>query len=305
MVYIAPQTEYDEYFISVKNRLKDYFIAANSIPYLPAEQQTSAYALLKRIDDFINNRMFETVRKFMAKDIEENDAEKKHSVSNSNGHLCLITKYFILMDYSTFEYAENNGRNYYTDISIMDSLPVQEIMPAIQKAADEFNKLSRCDSLDDLTEIYYYKNADKALMAAAYGDMSIQEYDAQQNTLTVAITPKTTTQAKAMMSFFESNWEAKAESYEDNICCFDGWLGTPVLEVTLRYQENGMSGAKSFVPCHIAIHPTPDFDAYGGKIHKSDVPQEFMDMLNNDPEMIQINKEISKAARTNNERTDI
>ena len=48
---------YDGYFITVKNRLMDYFAAANSIPFLPFQQQESAKVLVKRIDGFLNKRL--------------------------------------------------------------------------------------------------------------------------------------------------------------------------------------------------------------------------------------------------------
>ena len=173
MEYITKQTKYDLYFISVKNRLKDYYAAANTIPYMQPELQASANLILKRLEDFINNRLFDTVKKFMDKDIIENGNSSNYSSKESNGHKCLITKYFVMMDHSMFEYAENNIRNYYTDVSLMSSIPTEQVMPALKKASEEFDKLAKCENTNDFEDIFYYKNATKALKAAARGDITL------------------------------------------------------------------------------------------------------------------------------------
>lgn len=307
MEYITKQTKYDLYFISVKNRLKDYYAAANTIPYMQPELQASANLILKRLEDFINNRLFDTVKKFMDKDIIENGNSSNCSIKESNGHKCLITKYFVMMDHSMFEYAENNIRNYYTDVSLMSSIPTEQVMPALKKASEEFDKLAKCESTNDFEDIIYYKNATKALKAAARGDITLTGYDARQKAVKVVITPKTEAQAKDIMSFFESNWEGKADGYNGNICYFDGWAGIPQLEVELRFINQGIDGENGYVPYYIAVRPTPDYDAYGGKLRYEDVSIDIFRAFNTE-HMKQMIKDAATSAKTNRnniERNDI
>lgn len=295
-LYKLNQSLMDTYFISVKNRLKDYFVAANSIPYLPFQQKVSANTLAERIDSFINTRLFDTVRLFLRMDAEQYNPGFRMTDRSTDGHTMLVAKYFPMMDYFFFRNVEKQtNTSFYTDVTYMDSIPPAQVMSALQDASEKLLMLSKCQRLEDIPSVCYFKNVYEALLASTFCTVNLEKYDTGKGLMEISIVPEDETQTKAILRYLESNWERKVDEIRDTQCRIDHFSGVPRLNIILSYSQQGIYGESGFVPVYMAIRPTPELESYGGGVNINEVPEEFFEMMNSAEVIEWVNDQIDRS----------
>ena len=282
---------YDGYFITVKNRLMDYFAAANSIPFLPFQQQESAKVLVKRIDGFLNNRLLPTVEQFIDLYCEESPDErvlKKFIHDNMNGeHKFLFAKNYFFMEYLTFKSMEENaGKSYYPNVSLMTTLPAEQVFPVLQRSAEEFDKLSRCRSRADFTGLLYFKGLDELFTAAMDCQIMLRVNNSEESAAIATIKPNSEEQTRSIVRFFELNWDEKTDGCRGTTCYFDEFTGEPELTFNLSFGKNDPAGRERFHLYRMGLKPTQYNLTRSIDITDRDIPLDLFDELFNNEEML-------------------
>ena len=282
---------YDGYFITVKNRLMDYFAAANSIPFLPFQQQESAKVLVKRIDSFLNKRLLPTVEQFIDLYCEESPDErvlKKFIHDNMNGeHKFLFVKNYFFMEYLTFKSMEENaGKSYYPNVSLMTTLPAEQVFPVLQRSAEEFDKLSRCRSRADFTGLLYFKGLDELFTAAMDCQIMLRVNNSEESAAIATIKPNSEEQTRSIVRFFELNWDEKTDGCRGTTCYFDEFTGEPELTFNLSFGKNDPAGRERFHLYRMGLKPTQYNLMRSIDITDRDIPLDLFDELFNNEEML-------------------
>ena len=282
---------YDGYFITVKNRLMDYFAAANSIPFLPFQQQESANALVKRIDGFLNKRLLPTVEQFIDLYCEESPDErvlKKFIHDNMNGeHKFLFVKNYFFMEYLTFKSMEENaGKSYYPNVSLMTTLPAEQVFPVLQHSAEEFDKLSRCRSRADFKGLLYFKGLDELFTAAMDCQIMLRVNNSEESAAIATIKPNSEEQTRSIVRFFELNWDEKTDGCRGTTCYFNEFTGEPELIFNLSFGKNDPAGRERFHLYRMGLKPTQYNLMRSIDITDRDIPLDLFDELFNNEEML-------------------
>lgn len=129
----------DTWAVSLKNRLKDYFAAANSIPLLPFEQQPSAIEFTERIDSFIRGSLFPRIRALAER------TGNPIKESGYGGHAIVYKQRFVFCDYHCFkENCLKEQEEIFTELSLMTLIPRDRVLPVLADIAGQLNALHRC-----------------------------------------------------------------------------------------------------------------------------------------------------------------
>ncbi len=123
----------DAWLISVRNYIRGYFTAANSIFLLPAAQQESVKEYTERIDAYIREKLFPMLQKM---------AEERRVDAGCNGHSLVYRGKYFYCDYAYFKkypFEEN-----YENLSLITTIPAEEVIPTLVRAAKGLEDLTHC-----------------------------------------------------------------------------------------------------------------------------------------------------------------
>lgn len=190
----------DAWIISLKNREKDYFRAANSVLLLPYEQQPSAKEFVENTDEFIRSRLLPKVAEFAKwRGVSCTELLQSHS---------LFYEYkYIISDYYYFkEYSQQNG-DLYPDLTLMSVVQPDKALNALFESAGHLEALYRCEPKDIVNnKLTYYTYISDVLECAASSEMTIIQMD-ERGIATVQIPLSDNRICRAVHALMQGNYD--------------------------------------------------------------------------------------------------
>lgn len=164
----------EAWFISAKNFLRDYIVAANSIMLLPAQQQAMALEFVERTDSFIRSRLFSVLR--------ENAKLYKCDISGENdtqGHALLFKQLYLFTDYCYFKNRPED--NIYSNISLITTMSADNVLPTLANTAKRLEQIASCSPKDVIPlGHYYYRHINRLLSIASKGKIFFRKEDEEK-----------------------------------------------------------------------------------------------------------------------------
>lgn len=219
----------DAWLISVKNRIREYCVAANSIALLPVAQQESAKEFVKRIDDFIRNRIFPKVREMaMIRNAEIDDEGLK-------GHGMVYRRRYVFCDYYYFKNSSSE-EDVYIGLSPITTIPTENVLPALAKAAKDLENLVRCmpnDILVKRLERYLYTR--ELMSAICKGNVIFDKEDKEKGLFYCHTNIEGSSLLRSVTAKFTAeNYELRDVFETQRGIDFGGSIRQPVINIVLR-----------------------------------------------------------------------
>lgn len=173
----------DAWLISVKNRIREYIVAVNSIFLLPAAQQEPTKEYAERVDVFIRDRLFPILREMAAARRIEIDEE------GYAGHALVYRGKYPFLDYLYFKNGSSK-QEYYINLSPITTIPANAVIPTLIQAAKNLEDLTHCRPKDVIARrLTHYLHIERLMSLICRSKIDIED-DLEQGVFSCSIETK-------------------------------------------------------------------------------------------------------------------
>ena len=219
----------DAWLVSVKNCIREYCVAANSVALLPVAQQESANEFVKRIDDFIRSRLFPKIREMaMTRNAKIDD-------EGLDGHGLVYRGRYLFCDYFYFRYSPSED-DVYIGLSKITTIPAETVLPALAKAAKRLEDLTRCIPNDILVKrLDCYLHTGELMSALCKGAIVVDRVDWEKGQFLCHVNTEGNSLLRSLTTkFITENYELRNVSETPKGVNIEGVTIQPVVNITLR-----------------------------------------------------------------------
>ena len=193
----------DAWLISVRNYIREYFAAANSIFLLPAPQQESAVEFTERIDLYIREKLFPMLQRI---------ATEKGVDAVSTGHSLAYRGKYFYCDYAYFKkysFEEN-----FVNMSLITTIPAEAVIPTLVRAAKSLEDLTHCIPQDVVFQgLTNYRHVEELMSLICESKIDVSKDDWENREFSCSI------DTKDCPHLYEVVAKLIAENYHFNDIC--------------------------------------------------------------------------------------